>query len=56
MSFLKNLTKNFEELSATLGVGDKKKEKAPEPQQQSSYGESTFSRWLGIASMSYRVC
>lgn len=43
MSFFKDLTKNFEQLSATLGVGDKKKEKkeekAPESQPQPSYGE-----------------
>lgn len=42
MSFFKDLTKNFEQLSATLGVGDKKKEKkeekAPEAQHQPSYG------------------
>lgn len=42
MSFFKDLTKNFEQLSATLGVGDKKKEKkeekAPGPQSQPSYG------------------
>jgi hypothetical protein len=39
MSFFKDLTKNFEQLSATLG-GDKKKEKIPEAQQQQqgSYG------------------
>lgn len=42
MSFFKDLTKNFEQLSATLGM-DKKKEKVPETQQQQpSYGESSI--------------
>jgi hypothetical protein len=45
MSFFKDLTKNFEQLSATLGGGDKKKEKVPEAQQQQqqgSYGMTGF--------------
>jgi hypothetical protein len=46
MSFFKDLTKNFEQLSATLGGGDKKKEKVLETQQQPSYGELTRYRRL----------
>jgi hypothetical protein len=50
MSFFKDLTKNFEQLSSTLG-GDKKKEKALETQQQPSYGELSLLGPLGAESV-----